>query len=601
MDSSGCAAHDARVPLASSLLLGLATLLPPSPSEEPEATVAGLLNGDFSLPAEPEVLPGGVPWWAIRGEASLEGLGEETWLLLRTGASASQPLPAYAPTVDGLRLSGRVRGPGRVVIVDGLGRRTVREVGTAGTEEEFVILGSELNRDGDSPPLPRFTVELSSRGGAAAFTGVSAELQLPCPDEAALRAEVVADLHRTLDPWIERALDTHGPRESGLVAGIFDAVTGELITTHASGMHPLMQALLEAVQHEPDPLWTQALERFVGDYLELCLNPDTGLPRLWDPVRDRPLDERHQEIHLAFGFLLDLADHGPEVHREAALAAARRIAETILEHGLLPDGNVSALYRPRDASASNEVRPLRRLDVPSRLVRLGRLDGDERLLEAARDAVWTVLYTHYWPGTWDRIDPGFDDDFGHYGERSAQMARYAPDEALFRELVDSGWAKFEVLWPQALHFGGSMAADQVRCWKLLVEYSEVREDIRPALDRILPGAVHSHLKGQQYGNGAWGDVTYYQWQPAVDLQVGDYSGTPSNLLQGIADLYGTELGLSEEALRAWFTAVLRSTFTAYEREYGLIATMRELDGANNAGGSIRIAPALTAMLGQLTP
>ena len=125
-----------------------------------------------------------------KGKALVPAAQQWEKILLRTGASASQPLPTYAPTVDGLRLSGRVRGPGRVVIVDGLGRRTVREVGTAGTEEEFVILGSELNRDGGSPPLPRFTVELSSRGGAAAFTGVSAELQLPCPDEAALRAEV---------------------------------------------------------------------------------------------------------------------------------------------------------------------------------------------------------------------------------------------------------------------------------------------------------------------------------------------------------------------------------------------------------------------------
>jgi hypothetical protein len=581
------------------LLVSLPT--PPAASVEELLPVEALRNGDLALPAEPEVVPGGVPWWTLRGEASVQALGEERWLLLRPGARASQPVPAYAPTVAGLEVSGRVRGPGRLTLVDGLGRRTVLEVGGGDGEAEFTLTGAELLSEPGRPPLPRFTLELSARDGAAAFTDLSVRVPLPAPGREALRAEVVADLHRTLDPWIERSLDTHGPRESGLVAGIFDAVTGELITTHASGMHPLMELLLEAVRHEPDPLWSAALERMVGDYLELCLNPETGLPRLWDPVRDVPLDERHQEIHLAFGFLIDVAEHGPEVHREAALAAAERIARSVLEHGLLPDGNVSALYRPRDGAASNEVRPLRRLDVPSRLVRLAARDGDEELLGAARDAVWTVLYTHYWPGTWDRIDPGFDDDFGHYGERSVVMARAFPGEPLFRELVDSGWAKFEVIWPQALRFGGSMAADQVRCWKLLVEYSEVREDLRPALDRILPEALHSHLKGQQYGNGAWGDVTYYQWQPAVDLQVGDYSGTPSNLLQGITSVYGSGLGPEEAELRAWFTAVTRSTFTTYEREHGLISTMRQLDGANNAGGSLRIGPALVAMLGHLTP
>ncbi len=583
------------------LLLLAAAAHAPGGAEEPTLVVDGLRNGDLALPPEPEVAPGAIPWWSLAGEASLQSLGDETWLLLRDGARATQPVPAHAPTVDELVVSGRVRGPGLVTLVDGLGRRTEREVGAAGGEEvAFELRGAELTRADGAPPLPRFTLELAARGGAAAFTDLRARVVLPCPDEAALRAEVVADLHRTLDPWIERALDTHGPRETGLVASLFDAVTGETITTHAAGMHPLMELLLEAVRHEPDPLWSATLERFVGDYLELCLHPDTGLPRLWDPVRDRPLDERHQEIHLAFGFLLDVADHGPEVHREAALAAARRIGASVLEHGLLPDGNVAALYRPRDGAASNEVRPLRRLDVPSRLVRLAALDGDERLLEAARDAVWTVLYTHYWPGTWDRIDPGFDDDFGHYAERSVQMARAFPEEPLFRELVDSGWAKFEVLWPQALRFGGSMAADQVRCWKLLVEYAEVRADLRPALDRVLPEALHSHLDGQQYGNGAWGDVTYYQWQPAVDLQVGDYSGTPSNLLQGIANLYGTGLGPDDAELRAWFTAVTRSTFATYEREYGLLSTMRELDGANHAGGSLRIGPALTVLLGRLS-
>ena len=103
-----------------------------------------------------------------------------------------------------------------------------------------------------------------------------------------------------------------------------------------------------------------------------------------------------------------------------------------------------------------------------------------------------------------------------------------------------------------------------------------------------------------YGNGAWGDSTYYNWQPAVDLQVGDFSGTPTNLLQGIANVYGSGLGPSDEELRAIFTAVLRSSVATYGREFGLLSTMREVDGPNHAGGSLRIGPALTVMLGKLS-
>lgn len=569
--------------------------------QERVVLVPMLLNGDFDLAQEPTLVPGGVPWWIGGGGGVRVQTADDTnWLVTKGGAVASQPIPAYAPLVDQLVVRGRVTGAGLLTLVDGAGRRTEWKVGTAGASETFEFSGAELTRTPDAPPLPRFTLELRARNrGTAGWTDLEVLAALPCPDEAALRTEVVALLHESLDPWIERGLDVYGPRETGLVAALFDAVTGEVITTHASSMHPLMETLLEATRHEPDPLWSAVLERYVGDFLELCLNPDTGLPRLWDPVKDVPLDRTFQEIHLAFGFLLDLADHGPQTHRERALAAATKIGESVLATGILPDGNVAPLYRPSDGLSSNEARSLRRLDTPSRLVLLARETGDERLLVAARDAVATVLYTHYWPGTWNRIDPGFDDDFGHYAERSVVMARAFPDEPLFRRLVDTGWEKFDTLWPQALRYGGSMAADQVRCWKLLIEYSELRPDLRPALDAVLGDAIHSHLRGQQYGNGAWGDITYNNWQPAVDLQVGDFSGTPTNLLQGIANVYGSGLGPDDETLRAIFTAVLRSSVATYGREYGLLSTMRQLDGANHAGGSLRIGPALTVILGKL--
>jgi hypothetical protein len=383
------------------------------------------------------------------------------------------------------------------------------------------------------------------------------------------------------------------------VCHIFDAVTGERTKTQEAGYHPLIETLFDAVRHEPDPLWVAALERYIEDFLTLLIHPQTGLPRMWNCEQDVPLDERFLEIHAAFRFLLDIAERGPAAFRARALAAAEKLAESALASGVLPDGNVAPLYRPSDGASSNEARVLRRLDVPLQMTRLAALNGDARLLEAARDAVATLLYMHYWPGSWNRIDPGFDDDFGHYAARAAAMAQSFPEEVLFRRVVDSGWERYRELWPQALRFGGSMAADQVRCWKLLLEYSDLRPQMRPELGELLVEAVHSHLRGQQYGNGAWGDVTYYGYQPVVDLQVGDLPGTPSNLLEGLATIYGSGLGPSEEELRALFTAVLRSSVETYGREFGLLSTMRESDGRNDAGGSLRIGPALTLMLAQL--
>ena len=592
-------------PLASLAAICLAALLPvPVRAQEPEAVLAFpmLHNGDFSLPQEPRVVPGGIPWWLQRGKGcALLELEGEKWLVTGGEGVTHQPVPAYAPLVEGLVVRGRVRGHGLVAIVDGRGKRAQLDCAGSGEPREFEWSGADIARAMGSLPVPRLSLELSSADGKpCAWTALEVLVPLPNPTVEALRAEVVETLHYCIDPWLERALDDVGPRETGLVCHLIDAVTGERLQTGAGGFHPLMDILLDAVEHEPDPLWTSTLERCIEDFLGLLFHPETGLPSQYDALGDRTLPDMHHELHVYFRFLLDVAERGPVEFRERSRAAAERLAESVLRTGVLPDGNVAALYRPRDGHASNETRGLRRLDMPAQMTRLAALNGDERLLDASRDAVATLLYTHYWPGTWSHIDPGFDDDFGHYGDRAGAMAACFPEEELFRRVVDGAWDKFRVLWPQAMRFGGSMAADQVRGWRILADYSALRPEIRAELDGFLLEAVHSHLRGQQYGNGAWGDVTYSGFNPKLDLQVGDFPGTPSNLLEGLADLYGRGLGPNDEELRALFTAVLRSSLETYGREYGLIMGMREIDGPNVAGGSIRIGKALTLMLAGLS-
>lgn len=580
--------------------LALLCLPPLAPGEETVHLVSMLQNGDFRTPAM-SARSGVIPWWIHEAPgAYVVAADEDAWLLTEGEARVVQPVPAFAPLVEQLVVRGHVRGLGRVILIDGQGQEVFLDVGQEGIEVPFEWTGSQVALALGEAPTPRLNLALEARGETAVWSELEVLAAFPLPTEEALREEVVAALHYTLDPWIERGVDTVGERKTGLYSNLFDAITGESIVHYEAGFHPLAESLLDAIEHEPDPRWVTALDNYIRDHFELCIHPDTGMPRLFDTVKDVPLNSSFLEVHASLHFLLDLHERGPLEHRAQALAIAVRIGEAVLGSGILPDGNIAALYRPRDAAASNETRPIRRLSMPAELTRLAKITGNDQLLSVSRDAVATLLYTHYWPGSWNRIDPGFDDDFGHYAGRVGVMVANFPEEPLFRRLIDTGWDRYRVLWPQALGLGGSMAADQVRCWKLLLAYSAVRPDIRPELDVLLASALHGHLRGQQYDNGAWGDVTYNSFQPKVDLQVGDLPGTPTNLLEGIAMIYRTGLGPSDEDLRALFTGVLRSSMTTYGREYGLLSGMREVDGPNHAGGSVRINPALTLMLAKLS-
>ena len=147
-----------------------------------------------------------------------------------------------------------------------------------------------------------------------------------------------------------------------------------------------------------------------------------------------------------------------------------------------------------------------------------------------------------------------------------------------------------------------MAADQVRCWRVVADAAELEHfdaGRRAELVRLLRAAVRSHFKGEQYGNGAWGDVTVFGFEPKDNLQVGDLPGLPQNLLQGIAFLYDATLTNDLDDLRAMYAAVFESSLTAYGRPFGVLATRRELQGQNLCNGSLRFAVGLVEMLRRL--
>jgi hypothetical protein len=587
--------------MLTSLLLLAAQVSPlPGAGSAPPAgslRVSLLDNGSFAeAPITVHDAQGQVPlaWWrAARPQEQLENAEGRPCLRTAQGEWAEQPLAAYAPLIGAGTLRGELLGKGRVVIVEGTGTRHVFEFDHPSWRRFELPLSAEW--------VPRLLVRLEGLdAGGARWRGLAAEVALPCPKESELAEEIAQLLERIVEPWLERALDQRGPRNSGFVAHVIDALSGERVLDIPGGFHPLWEQLWHAERAHPHPRWRAALARFLDDWLTLGLHPATGLPCSFDPGRDERIEDRPVEIALALSFLIDLAQAENEPFAPRARAAAIRIGETVLAGGILPDGSVGASYFPADGRVNTGVVSLRAFDVPAQLARLTQLTGDPRYARAAGEALASFEFTHSWAGTWDRIDPAFDDEYGHFGARAVTIAQAVPQDPLYRRFSADSFAHFAPLWRDALRLGGNVAADQVRCWVLLAEQQRYDEANRAEILGLLGHALRSHFKGQQYGDGAWGDVTIFQFDPNSNLQVGDYSGAPQNLLHGIAALYALPEFRNDET-RAMYTAVLRSSVTAYLRPYGFLMERREREGINPAAGTLRMMLGLSKMLRTLGP
>jgi len=597
-----------RSTAAAALVLFALRAAPPTSSEpgpqsfESVAQFSALDNGSFS-----ETSANCIPWWRSEGAGvEVETKDGTAWLLTPPGARAWQPVAAYAPLVSGLVVRGRMSGTGAIALVSDehrVGRVPLHS--HAGKSITFEIPVADFAASAGAPLSPRFALELSGDGHAtdgepARWTALEVLVPLPCPSEKELRREILERLHEAFDPWLERTLDREGPRATALLPHVFDAVTGERLSSSPASLHPIVEWLARAVVCEGSPAWSDALARWLDDYLALCIHPATGLPRFWDCAIDQPLDDRSVEVAAHLQLLLDIAEHGPRELREKARGAAKRMGEAVLETGVLPDGGVAPIYRPSDGAVSTSAALLRRLDVPAKLARWSALTGDPRGTAAAHAALAALEYTHSWSGTWRRIDPGFDDDLGHYGARGVVMLQAAPDDALIRRFVLDAFEHFAPLWLDSSRCGGSVAADEVRDWELLAALAAIQPDLAPRLGPLAASAVRAHFKGEQYGNGAWGDVTFVDFDPQIDLVVGDLPGLPANLLKGLAVAYARYPSLRTDETRAMYAAVLRATASAYRQPFGYLSTVHPVPGHNPATGSLRLAPGLVIMLEALS-
>ena len=596
----------ARTIITTSLITALGALAPEAAAREDVLLMQLLDNPNFSEPLSDEVAGERVevPWWRTTKGAEqlvtreLPDGTKEKWLWVSQGVSAEQPLAAYGPTAGGIVITARVSGTGRLVIEDGAGREHVEGFAIPVGEELELSIGplSELSAFQEGV-RPRLTVRLAStKQSTAYFESVRADVPLPAPSAEELRAEVLALLEQVISLWAERGLDREGPRATGFACNRWDVITGERLQTQRGRAHPLFSLIGDALTVEEREDWRELYDAYLSDWLELCFDDESGLPRTWMPIEDEAFAPASVEMAGVMQLLVEIMEAGREPFATRARARASAIAELVRDRGTLPDGNVAAGYSGEEGVPMLNYIPLRRLGLPAELVRYGELVGDEAYLAIARGALATMEFTHSWPGTWQRIDPGWDDRYGHYGQHAVKMWKAAPRERSFQSFALDGWRFFAPLWRDSLRLGGFIAADQVRCWMILKDIVALEEQERPLVQERLRAAVRSHFKGEQYETGAWGDVTIFQFDPKTNLEIGDLPGVPFNLLVGLATLYGEDLGHTDEELRALFASVMRSSVEHYRRDYGYLVTRTQSASANPCGGSIRLGVALAEML-----
>lgn len=616
--------------------LGAATTSSSSQDKgELELSLNMLENGDMEQGTQLLGAVARIPWWtpvtfaegsrdlsrAKRGWSGLDVAPSvsEGAVVLAAGSQdlLVQAVPTIVQSQGRLRISGRVHGAGVVVVLDSAGREYQHHVDGADGLQEFTWdVGAE------GPLTPRLTVGIGARSdGSVRFDDLALWVAVTAPSEAQLKAQLGTLIPELLMVWHAGARDSFGPRKTNLWVGLVDAQTGGLMGQPGAvaGLHPMHMALARATAMGLGGPELEALCIEVArDFMELCIHPTTNLPRRWDPLRDVPLNDVSLEVSAYLGYLLDLAEFGPKEVRGDAYKKAVAMGVALLQKAVLPDGNVAALVRPMDGEISTSTVHLRRLDLPTQFVRLSgalRERGDLEelavaLIAAARDAVIEVEFANYWPGQWNRIDPGFDDSYGHIGARSASMLKVLPGDAMLGRLAFSGLDKFAPMWRLAMSHGGNIAADQVRCWEVFGELALLQpqrpmasgKTLGQEVSELLPMAVRSHLKGQQATGGHWLDVTVVGFDPATNLPVGDTVGMPQNLIKGLGVVYREEFGLRTAEHRAIFAAVLNSSLESYAAPFGLrgAAPGSASDGGRGGGsgssvGTLQVMDGLLSM------
>ncbi len=585
------------------LLAGLAGSCqsPPDLESARELRIPLIDGGGFELPFFPDAdqrLGTGVPYWRGSGATLVEGPNGGHVLRLGRAGSLTQPVGLGREAVATLQMAANVRGSGALVLSNASGdsasfpfesedwmRLEVPAAQLAALTEGWV---------------PRFVLMLKAGPEGAEFDDVSATAALPRVAAEDLRVEALAFVDGVVDSWLAASLDDLGERPTSFAVQGFDAVTGKSLGAGTpGGVHPLFELLLELHALFGRERDTVALVAHLDDFFESGFIEGTDIPVQWDPIRDAPVPERAFEVARTLRFLLDVTLRGPLSQRERAEERARGLAQFLSDNAVLPTGEIAGVLIPGEQRMSGRTASLRRLDVPTELVRAGVVFERPDWIAVARGALSEFEFLHVWGGVWYSIDPGLDDDYGHYGARSATMALALEGDEYFGRLALSGYRYLAPIWRQTLQHGGFVAADQVRGWGVLLQVAELHSKEASQIAELLDMAVRGHWKGEQDSAGAWVDVSHHRWDPKLKLEVGDVPGAPANLIEGLGLALDERLGLDRDVLRGRLAVVLRSTVRAYGAEYELLPTRPASAGANPASGGLRVSLALLAALERL--
>lgn len=568
-----------------------------------ELTRGGAFDRPIFEPAQAR-LSTGVAWWLAAGPAPvtlrLEEPSERSpdgWVLrLPPGASVRQVLACPGDSFARATLDLRSTTPVAITLTDADGARLDLSAPGGVWHHELSSWAGDLGR----APRPPIELTLAATDRGAEIDRVSVRAPLPLPDRAALRREIIENLDWTIQLVLRTQVDSVGERRSTLEVFDVDVLTGERVSGGLGWVTAFSELLLEAWRYEPREDWEQLLTRHIEDLLELCLDPGTGLPVFYDPMADRRRGDTALEIARAFRFLLDCAEHGPEALRERTRAAAVRIGDGILERGRLASGELLVKYVPSTGEGTTRVPRLRALDLVGPMARLTPLTGDDRYARAANVALDEFEYLHRWAGDWFEIDPGFDDQLGNWGATLATKIESGHASASAERLFRTGVEYYDRRWELSVLHGAQNAADQVRTWRVLARAAALDPSLAPRVDVLLEEAVDAHLVGQFSAQGIWVDNTHFLWRPRGALETGDLPGVPGNLLEGLGICAAAGLGHELDELCGWFTAVMRTSYAHFGREYGCLPAPIEARGANPSGAEIRMGYALTEMLGALS-
>jgi len=468
-------------------------------------------------------------------------------------------------------------------------------------------------------PLPRLTLTLGKRDATAApvyWDDLEVWSSFYLLSEDALLSAILDEVRWVIDTHFAYAMDNIGVPSTHLVKQL-DAVTGEVLSTVTSlGGGPVYSQILGYLACREDAAYREALITST-DELIAHVDPETRLPRRYDPVKDEYIDGNVIPSSTILFLLRVYEFTGDSTYLDAAVAMGDAILEfgPRLGSGMRTPVPIPSHYLPNTyhSATGDPVPPdrvytlhIRWFASPGALMQLYAATGFERFREAGIASALSYInhdaVVEYWgedyalrPFTfepvwysWDLLEPAFDDYFGYgIGGRDGPLAlldiyEQTEDERL-RPFVDQSMTFMGATWLENIHRGGYTFADTARSWQAFydryvadpIAYAEYKD--------LLIANARNVFRSSQYGTGAWIDARFRLWDPSFP---DDQASSPRNLMAALTWAYLVDDRNPE--WRAMISSVFLTSVAEYKHAFGFIRDPElNMDGPNPGGFELR--------------